>query len=51
MNSDRESEHAWNLLYGEIENVQRVSAGVLCELSADKEVNYPTLFMFYKQLL
>ena len=26
------------LLYDEIENVQRVSAGVLCELSADKEV-------------
>lgn len=25
------------LLYDEIENVQRVSAGVLCELSADKE--------------
>ena len=27
------------LLYDEIENVQRVSAGVLCELSADKEVS------------
>ena len=25
------------LLYDEIENIQRVSAGVLCELSADKE--------------
>ena len=25
------------LLYDEMENVQRVSAGVLCELSADKE--------------
>ena len=25
------------LLYDEIENVQRVAAGVLCELSADKE--------------
>ena len=26
------------LLYDEIENVQWVSAGILCELSADKEV-------------
>ena len=25
------------LLYNEIENVQRVAAGVLCELAADKE--------------
>ena len=25
------------LLYDEIENIQRVAAGVLCELSADKE--------------
>ncbi len=25
------------LLYNEIENIQRVAAGVLCELAADKE--------------
>ena len=25
------------LLYDEIENIQRVAAGVLCELAADKE--------------
>lgn len=25
------------LLYSDIENIQRVSAGVLCELAADKE--------------
>ena len=32
------------LLYDEIENVQRVSAGVLCELSADKEVSLVFFF-------
>jgi hypothetical protein len=27
----------FQLLYDEIENIQRVAAGVLCELAADKE--------------
>ena len=27
----------FQLLYNEIENIQRVAAGVLCELAADKE--------------
>ena len=27
----------WQLLYSPIENIQRVAAGVLCELAADKE--------------
>lgn len=27
----------FKLLYSEIENIQRVAAGVLCELAADKE--------------
>jgi hypothetical protein len=27
----------WQLLYNEIENIQRVAAGVLCEIASDKE--------------
>ena len=39
------------LLYDEIENVQRVSAGVLCELSADKEVDkYVFILSVFKSL-
>ena len=36
------------LLYDEIENVQRVSAGVLCELSADKEVHKEIILFLRK---
>ena len=37
MNRNLKEFFSLKLLYSEIENIQRVAAGVLCELAADKE--------------